>query len=99
MRIVQLREPHYLRNAAARHPQELSAPPTRPWVGVQRNGKVICAHSYLPWKKHESEKEHIVYFLPCSCLPTTLESILYAKLCDIDFETPQLKKKRESLQV
>ena len=34
----------YLVRAKVRHSQKLSAPSLQPWVGVEKDGKVLCAH-------------------------------------------------------
>ena len=101
----------YLITARVKHSQKLPATPVKPWVAVEQQGMVVCAHctcmaglgeacshiAFTVEANTQVKKRTACTSLPCSWLPPTFRSVPYAQLSDIDFSTPQQKRKKNDI--
>lgn len=104
-------EPHYMITTSVRHSQKLSVPPAKPWVAVKQSGTVVCSHCscmaglgarilllcYSHYLEGNTKRKNSTSCtsLPCSWLPPTFQNVPYAELSDIDFTTPNAKRRKE----
>ena len=89
----------FLIAARVKHSQKLSAAPVKPWVAMEQQGVVVCAHCtglgeacshiaallFTVETNTQLKKRTAYTSLPCSWLPPTFRSVPDAQLCDVDF--------------
>lgn len=101
----------FLSSCKVKHSQRLSIGPVQPWVAVEKEGLVICAHCncmaglgeacshiaallFTLEANSQIKKGFSCTSLPCYWLPPSFKSVPFARICDIDFTSPQAKLKK-----
>ena len=95
------RSESYFVHARVRHSQKVSATPLHPWVGVEKNGTILCGHCdcmaglgeacshvaavLFALEFNTRVKDTACTSLPCSWLPPSFQSVEYAPVAQIDF--------------
>ena len=96
--------------ATVKHSQQLSIPSVQPWVAIEQNGRILCAHCTCKAGLGEA-CSHISALLfvaeaktrfitdtsctstACAWVVPNMKKIQYDPICDIDFTTPQKRRK------
>ena len=77
-----------------KHSQSLSATPAKHWVAVKTEEIVVSVHCTCMAGLGKDQKNLSCTSLLCSWLPSSFHNIPFSQLADIDFVTPQVKRKK-----